>query len=366
MNLEEVLRKAVERINSGSLVNEAQVKQAVILPILRELDWDDSNPDEFVPELAVPEGRVDYALLRAPDNPLVFIESKYLERIGTGEEQLFRYAVNKGVPFLILTDGNLWDFYLSMAAGIPAERRFYRAELTRDERMSEYVEFFEKFLRKNRVISQEARREAEQRHESNLERVKARDAIPRVWRTLVESSDEELYERIVSEVESECGTRPELDDVEVFLSNLLVDAPSQTPEVSSTTPHPHSSISDSSLPQPPDKSRLKIVGFILNNNPVETGAANRTLAEALKRFQLIDPGFMSRFEAKTKSRRRRLVAKNRDELYNQPHLITYSLDLENGWWLGTNISSDKVRTSIQIACEVAGVKFGTQLTLIER
>ncbi len=53
MSLEEVLRKAVEHINSGSLTNEAQVKQAVILPILRELGWDDSNPAEFVPEFSV-------------------------------------------------------------------------------------------------------------------------------------------------------------------------------------------------------------------------------------------------------------------------------------------------------------------------
>ena len=185
-------------------------------------------------------------------------------------------------------------------------------------------------------------------------------------RTLVESSDEILYDLIVREVESECGTRPELDDVEVFLKNFLVDAPPQTPDIFSKTSHPHSSRSISTLPQPLGKSRPKIVGFILDNNSVETGAANRTLAEVLKAFERLDPGFMSRFEAKTRSRRRRLVAENRDDLYNQPHLVTYSLDLENGWWLGTNISSDKVRGSIETACEVARVEFGSQLKLIER
>lgn len=157
MSLEEVLRKAVERINSGSLTNEAQVKQAVILPILRALDWDDSDPAEFVPEFSVDNGRVDYALLRHGGGPLVFIEAKGLGGVDIkGEEQVFRYAVNRGVPFLILTDGNLWDFYLSMAAGDPPDRQFYRVELKNEERVIEYVEPFEKFLLKSRVVSEEA------------------------------------------------------------------------------------------------------------------------------------------------------------------------------------------------------------------
>ena len=49
-------------------------------------------------------------------NPLVFIEAKRLGNVDyRAEGQLFGYAVNRGVPFLILTDGNVWDFYLSMA-----------------------------------------------------------------------------------------------------------------------------------------------------------------------------------------------------------------------------------------------------------
>ena len=87
---------------------------------------------------------VGWITLGSGGGPLVFIEAKGLGLVSTaGEEQVFGYAVNRGVPFLILTDGNLWDFYLSMAAGIPAERRFYQAELKCEERISEYVESLE-------------------------------------------------------------------------------------------------------------------------------------------------------------------------------------------------------------------------------
>ena len=41
MIFEQILKDATERIRSGLLKNEAQVKQAVIVPILRGLDWDD-------------------------------------------------------------------------------------------------------------------------------------------------------------------------------------------------------------------------------------------------------------------------------------------------------------------------------------
>ena len=56
MSLEQILKVAVKRIRSGSLENEAQVKQAIILPILRDLDWDDTNPAEFKPEFSVGRG----------------------------------------------------------------------------------------------------------------------------------------------------------------------------------------------------------------------------------------------------------------------------------------------------------------------
>ena len=96
MSLEQTLKTAVSRLRAGHLDNEAQLKQAVILPILRALDWDDTDPEAFKPEYSAGHGFVDYALLDR-GRPLIFIEAK---RIGTmdagGEEQLFGYASNRG------------------------------------------------------------------------------------------------------------------------------------------------------------------------------------------------------------------------------------------------------------------------------
>ena len=108
-----------------------------------------------------------------------------------------------------------------MAAGDPSERRFYRAELTREERIPEYARFLDTHLRKKCVVSGEARRSAERRHESNREREIARKAIPGAWRTLLETPDEMLRDLLAEEVERSCGTKPEPEDVVSFLQERL-------------------------------------------------------------------------------------------------------------------------------------------------
>jgi len=365
MSMEQVLVKAAESIRSGRLSIEAQVRTSIIVPILRELDWDDTNPMEFVPELLVDpteNRRVDFALCREVGNqPLIFIEAKKLGGADTkGEEQLFGYAANRGVPFLILTDGNVWNFYLSMEEGTPAERRFYRGELLRTEKISEYAQFLREYMQKELVFSGEAKRAAEKRLRGNREKEKARRTIPIVWNALLKDPNEILRDLLAEEVEGECGAKPDIDDVEEFLVQV------------SHTQSSESSVSQIDRPKMMKRSSVniegnkKIVGFTLYGESMETQFGNRALAELLIKFQSMDHKFMDNFSSQTRGRTRRLVAKSRDDLYDLSKLVDYSLDLKNGWWLGTNISTPQVRRHIKTACQIAGVKFGSDLTLMER
>ena len=260
MSLEQTLKTAVSRLRAGHLDNEAQLKQAVILPILRALDWDDTDPEAFKPEYSAGHGLVDYALLDR-GRPLIFIEAK---RIGAmdagGEEQLFGYASNRGIPLLVLTDGDRWDFYLSMAAGVPSERRFYRLELQLEHKIPDYVDFLEEHLRKDRVVSGDARLNAEQRYASNRERERAHEAIPGAWQALLGEINETIRDLLAERVESECGTKPELDDVEAFLRNLRPAPLRPNPKPQSPIP---STPPKTSRPRSSQLKRSRIVGFIL-------------------------------------------------------------------------------------------------------
>ena len=241
MNLEQSLQLAVQNIRSGRLTQEAQVKQSVIVPLLRALDWDETDPSEFITEYPVPpDGWVDYALCGgSPQTPLVFIEAKRLGNVDyRAEGQLFGYAVNRGVPFLILTDGNVWDFYLSMAPGEPSQRRFKHLDLERDDLDTDCAPFFEQYLRKNRAISLDARMEAERLLQTDLQKSTARKAIPGVWQTLLGTQDTNLCKLIEDAVETKCGTRPETHEVTAFLRQFLVSStpPSRPSALTISTP----------------------------------------------------------------------------------------------------------------------------------
>ena len=363
MDLADTLNSAVEKLKSGKLTNEAQIKQAVILPILRSLGWDDADPESLLPEYSVDGRWVDYALLHLA-RPLVFLEAKKEGDIETkGEEQLFNYAANRGVPLLVLSDGNRWDFYLSMAEGMPTERRFFRLELKQTSNSADYVEFLEAHLSQARVVSGDARRSAEALHTSNRERKRAQDAIPATWQAMLEEPEEMIRDLLAEEVESRCGSRPELDDVEAFLKSSVKPATviSSWRSVESRSPKSSADVKQRTY------KKSKIIGYEFSGECLEIGTASGTLAAIIKRLHRMDPTFLPKFASQTASKRRKLVARNRDELYPfSPQLIDHSQELVDGWWLGTNLSSDQIRGRILKACEMSGVEYGRQLRLIER
>ena len=344
MQLDETIRKVTRTLHSGNLANEAQVKQAVIVPILRALDWDDSDPNSFKPEFQVQNGFVDYALL-GHGKPLVFIEAKKLGKVDEkGEEQLFRYASNRGVPFLILTDGNQWDFYLSMAPGEPTERRFFRLLLKQSQNISEYRDFFESHLRKTEVVSNQAYRSAQDRHTGIMERQKAKATISGAWDYLLSGPDEILLDLLIEQVESECGTKPHPEDAIDFIKQIATHAPQQV-EVT---------------------ARSKFGGYVLDGKSVEASNSIRTLHALLREFSNLNPQFLNSFAIATASQKRRLVATDKTKLYERQDLISKSLSLENGWWLGTNYGKEQIRNFIQVACREANIEYGTRLKIIEQ
>ena len=220
MSLQSTLKSVISRLRSDDLENEEEVKLAAISPILLALDWNPAQSGSIKPEYPAGRGRVDYALL-CHGRPQVFIEAKRRGALDVrAEGQLFGYASNQGIPLLILTDGHYWDFYLSMADGLPEERRFYRLELLHEDKISDHIEFLETYLRKGHVASGEARRNAEVYLERNRARARARKAIPAAWRALLNEPDDLLRDLLIEKVLHTSGVRPEPDDVDEFLMSL--------------------------------------------------------------------------------------------------------------------------------------------------
>ena len=357
--LEQTLTTVAQRIregrSDGRWDNETRVRKSLVDPILRELDWDVEDPEECELEYSVgkgrDKGRVDYALLDS-GKLQVFVEAKGIGRIDVrGEEQLFRYGYYGGVQFLVLTDGNQWDFYLNIPQGSPEERRFCRLFLEDLDRIKDHARSLESYLRKDRILSREARKGAEEQY-----KLKA-------LKEILKHPNEELCNLLAKQVESKSGIRLKTSDVEEYLKRVIVSEVSRTLEPRQADPPLSRAAAE------PAKTRLKIVGFILDGEEVRTRSSIDTLAEVLKKFHDTVPGFMERYASETKTNKRNRVARNRADLFpGQPRLVEqYSRDLGNGWWLNDDVPSGVagIKKLIETACDVAGVPMSDRFRLIE-
>ncbi|WP_419907417.1 hypothetical protein [Candidatus Poriferisodalis sp.] len=224
--LEDALAKARDALASGLVVSEAAVQASVVRPILRELGWDDADPRQWQMEYPVDNGRVDEALIGPLGKPLVFVEVKRPGVLSPkAEDQLFRYANNKGVPLLVLTDGDTWDLYLSMAEGEPVERRFTRCKLTESSEFCGVARDLRTFLERSEVLSGAARKAAEARLEQVKHREIGKGGLDSAWEELLRGPDEILRDLLIERVEENVGSRPGTRDAEEFLRMLAAIVP---------------------------------------------------------------------------------------------------------------------------------------------
>ena len=220
--MEDKLEKASGTLRSGVLKTEAQVRAAVISPILQALGWDPADPDQWRVEWPVKfdvgVGYVDDALFGPGGTALVFVEAKRPGNLDPdAEEQLFRYAANKGVPILVLTDGDIWDLYLSMAADERSKRRFAHLTLTKSNDLTAIATDLQRYLSRDRVVKGNAKASAEQRLADDRAREQGRKALSAAWNGLLAEPDELLRDSLIERVEQATGSRPWHEDAEEFL-----------------------------------------------------------------------------------------------------------------------------------------------------
>ena len=199
--------------------DEAATKQAVILRILKALDWDPFNIDEVYPEYSVGNKKVDYALRHNGRNK-VFIEvKKVIEDLEKHQEQLLNYSFQEGVKLAILTNGISWWFYLPLREGSWEQRKFYTIEIY-DQESEEIVKKFEEFLSKENVISDRAIDNAENLYKSRQKQYLIKETLPKAWKKIITEPDELLVELLADTTEKLCGYKPDNEMVEQFLIRI--------------------------------------------------------------------------------------------------------------------------------------------------
>ncbi len=100
--------------------NEEQTKVSLINPYLEILGYDVRDPDicrfEFTADIGKSGEKVDYAIMR-DGKPAIFIEAKAATRQFSNHDpvpgQLQRYFISEEAEFAVLTNGIVWNWYMS-------------------------------------------------------------------------------------------------------------------------------------------------------------------------------------------------------------------------------------------------------------
>ncbi len=356
MDLTERIENARQLLRDGRLANEASVSSGVVLPLLDALGWPVFDPSVVAPEYKVEGRRVDFALL-CHGRPTVFVEVKQPGLSNGADRQLFEYAFHTGVPIAILTDGSTWHFYLPAEQGSYQERRVYLLDLIERD-SAESAERLKRYLEFEAVASGEAIERARHDYQRARQRREARESLPRAWAQLLSQPDSQLVTLLTAEVESLSGYKPDAADVFSYLrgldATLSIPAPPKARRESPRPPDPASTSSDV-LPQ-------RGVLFEGQFYPGRTG--REVLTRVFGLLAERDPAFLERFAALPKhGRKRRYLARAPEELYpGRPDLVeSNALEVKPGWWLGTNLSRNSMRTIAKMACKVAGISLGDKL-----
>lgn len=202
-------------------LDEAAIRQTVILRLLHCLGWDTFNVDEVHPECSVGGRKVDYAL-KHNGYKKVFIEVKRGgEDLENHRKQLLDYSFQEGVKTAVLTNGTTWWFYLPLNEGSWEQRKFYTIEISDQEAKDISKKFFE-FLSKENVISGKAINNAERIHRSKKKKNLIRKTFPKAWNKLLNEADERLIDLIAETTENLCGHKPDSSEVENFLAPRIL------------------------------------------------------------------------------------------------------------------------------------------------
>lgn len=361
MTLEQHLEDIRAGIKAGRFGNEAAVSQGIVLRLLHALGWPSYDTQVVCPEYSLEGRRVDFGLCHPPGKPIAFVEVKQIGQSEGAERQLFEYAFHVGVPVAILTDGQEWNFFLPGEQGDYGERRVYKLDIVERE-IRECVSRLNRYLNYGEIVSGNAIAAAREDYRNVSRERQMRATLPEAWTRLVVEEDDLLLELIADRVESLCGFKPDPDTVARFLKENV----SLRAVVPQGIPTPRQAPNPSRPPKQPvaPSPGLSVIGFSLDGRQIGARNARDVLVKVFETLASLDSSFLERFAALPKhGRTRRYLARTPEELYpGRADLARdHSEKLNSGWYLGTNVSRAAIERIIQMACDVAHLRFGHDL-----
>ncbi|MBX3447299.1 MAG: hypothetical protein KF765_11145 [Parvibaculaceae bacterium] len=363
--MEDLLERIKARLKEGAYPNEASVSIGIVIPILRMLGWDETDPEQVIPEYASGGRRVDFALCGASRRPNLFIEVKGVGRAFEGDRQLFEYAFHEGIPLCLLTDGRDWSFYLPGGQGSYDERRVYRLQI--DERStSECMRILERYLSRIRVKSGDAFDDAMRDYRDIASRREANRSLPQAWAELVGEPEDLLVELLSEQTEKISGYRPTSAEVTAFLLSLSPQHATESHRYSAAKVSVSDQIDLSHeirQRSTADKTRERDIKYELFGQRFSAANASSAMVEILTTIAQRYPERLEAIAIAVRGKSRNHIARSVTEIYPARPDLARAVEFAPGWLVGLNIANREKRRIIQEACKVVGIRFGVEIKI---
>lgn len=369
--MESLIDRIRAGLDGGLYPNERAVSTSIVVPILRALGWDDSDPAQVMPEYTNPRGRVDYALSPSRNSPAVFVEVKRVGQTADADKQLFEYAFHEGAQIAVLTDGRLWNFYLPGQHGSYEDRRVYQLDIVERE-TAEIVLRFRRYLDRTRVAGGAALNDAQTDYHASASRRAAELTLPKAWAQLLAEPDGLLIELLRERTEALCGHKPNDTALEHFLRGQQAG----TVKVSTGMRSPKTRVASAASPSLNVAAELNVAQTDIEVAPAEgrnrwrvgsVGGVERngvdTMVALLSAMFRLYPDRQENMAAAVRTRGRNNIARTIDEIYpNQPQIARRNnRQLPDGWHVGTNESSATKKRIVTQATRGAGLSMKTDV-----
>jgi len=197
-------------------LDEAAIKQAIVLKILSLLEWDPFNIDEIQPEYGLEDGKVDF-LLKHKDSHKVFLGvKKELNGFEKYQEKFLSWAVQGDVKIAVLTDGFTWRFFLPLIEGNLENKKFHTIEIHR-EKAEDVKQSFSDVLSKQNIISDNTVKIAKDIFNNRKKIRLINEYLPKAWLKIMNEPEKWLVDIISEVTEDLCGYKPEGEAVQEFI-----------------------------------------------------------------------------------------------------------------------------------------------------
>lgn len=366
MTLREHIEDVRTGLREGRFPNESAISQGVVLRLLAALGWPTFDTRVVWPEFATEGNRADFALCHPAGKPLLFVEVKQTGKGDGADEQLFRYLLRGGIPMAVMTDGREWHFYLPGGQGSYQDRRIYLLDLL-DRPADESAARLTRYLAYDDARTQRTIEAAwsDYRDASTAREVERH--LPEAWAELLDEAAPALVALLAEKVvERLGGFTPAPERVATFLRAQRKAGPTSA---LATNSRPKTLAPSPPQAAPPQAAASKPVpietGFTLLGTFHPAKSASSAYREVFRSLIARDAGFADHFAARAHGKKRRFLSRSKEELFPGRKDLQEgcAFAMPEGWWLGGNVSRASIVERLRLACEVAGLVYGTDLVL---